>query len=325
MTIVRVILLRRVPILILAAAAVATAILALGLWWYPRFELGRSAQENQYRKDAEQSLILVGGAVALLFTAWQVLLTRKGHFTDRFTKAVAMLTQTDSGKPLVEARIGALLALEHLADDSFDYRPRVLELVARYIRQNIPWDPPASDEREQYDPDSDLTFVAPRGDIAVAVQVLSRSHRFLDRKIDLSEVNLAGYRLQGLRLGHLSLRSSNLCGAQLKDADLRNADCTDVWLCKANLTNVRFDGAQLLRARLRGSNIAGAVWKQANVSDVDFTDTNISSELFTAKFYWEAHFDNSFQVRHHDDLQRATDALESERDHMFDESRETEE
>jgi hypothetical protein len=42
-------------------------------------------------KDAFQFAAILSG---LAFTGWQVLLTRKGQFTDRFSRALSLLTQT---------------------------------------------------------------------------------------------------------------------------------------------------------------------------------------------------------------------------------------
>lgn len=291
----------RISLFSLPALLFIALVLVAAVWWFPKFELAHSSgsQEHQYRKDAEQSLLLFGGLVALAFTFWQVLLTRKGQFTDRFTKAVSMLTQTDDGKPLIESRIGALLALEHLANDSFQDRPRVLELISAYVKQNAPWRPPANEQDEIYDPEDDASLTRPpRADITTAVRVLARCHRFLDQKIDLDNVNLAGHDLQGLRLGHVSLQSSNLCKAELQDADLRGANLQNTWLWKANLTNARLDGAHLRRANLTNSKLGDTSWDGADVSAVDFTNSDVSTKIFKAEFFWEAVFDDSFRESH---------------------------
>src|SRR5216684_2359683 len=62
-------------------------ILALILIW----EFSKKYEDH---KDFVQFAAILSG---LVFTGWQVLLTRKGQFTDRFSRALSLLTQTNDG------------------------------------------------------------------------------------------------------------------------------------------------------------------------------------------------------------------------------------
>jgi hypothetical protein len=190
---------------------------------------------------------------------------------------------SNNGKPLIEARIGALIALEHLANDSPGDRPRVLELISAYIRNNVRWKPFL--KNEFYGPWDDKRLKKPvrsREDILAALRVLSRTHKTSDPSdtpIDLSKVNLAKYDLSKLDLSHISLKSSNLSESILEKVDLRGANLEDSWLWKANL---------------KGASVRGVSWRNANVSGADFSETDISTEIFFAKYHWEALFDKAF-------------------------------
>jgi uncharacterized protein YjbI with pentapeptide repeats len=167
------------------------------------------------------------GAPFVLYGTWlkhrALGFQKEGHLTDRINKAVEMLGAEKTVKlprddgagsmersmPNIEVRIGAILSLERIAQDSTAYdkgrdHVRVMEILCAYIRENAPahgakdhpygpWKPldeAASDvdraaramaSRERF---AALwggkvrlwakTLAAPRADIAIALQVIGR-------------------------------------------------------------------------------------------------------------------------------------------------------
>src|SRR5215204_1592079 len=112
-----------------------------------------AAAQATAKKDLFQALGLimagVAGAIGVYFT-WRNLhqtrqsaertlwLTEQGQITERFTRAIAQLGETDeNGDPKLELRLGGIYALERIAKDSpeRDYST-VLEVLTAYVRQN---------------------------------------------------------------------------------------------------------------------------------------------------------------------------------------------
>jgi len=157
---------------------------------------------------------------------------KEGHITDRIAKAVEQLgaektVKTDGqeeSRPNIEVRIGAILSLERIAQDSTRRdngrdHVRVMEILCAYVRENAPAgtaaemsqkavedDPPpmtapatrARSERKWLPHDSQATdarhracqLPTPRADIAMAVHVIGR--RSLDQKEVEAQWNMWG-------------------------------------------------------------------------------------------------------------------------------------
>jgi hypothetical protein len=143
---------------------------------------------------------------------------KEGHITDRITKAVEQLGSEKTVKkrdkettvPNIEVRIGAILSLERIAQDSTAHdkgrdHVRVMEVLCAYIRHNAPaseakdhdfgeWEPlkddPTEEERSahlarrkerfgSHYTESKVykwaqTLPEPRADIAIALRVIGR-------------------------------------------------------------------------------------------------------------------------------------------------------
>lgn len=72
---------------------------------------------NDVRGPLIASLVAIGAAGTLFFTARTYTLSREGHVTDRCTKAVGQLD--DGSSPV---RIGGVYALERIGNDSANVR-----------------------------------------------------------------------------------------------------------------------------------------------------------------------------------------------------------
>jgi uncharacterized protein YjbI with pentapeptide repeats len=97
------------------------------------------------------------GAPFLIWGTWlkyqTVRYQKEGHITDRINKAVEMLgaektakvrgTDAEETRPNIEVRIGAILSLERIAQDSTIHdkgrdHVRVMEILCAYVRENAP-------------------------------------------------------------------------------------------------------------------------------------------------------------------------------------------
>src|SRR5664280_1758209 len=79
------------------------------------------------------TLAALGAGVGLAYTARTYRLSREGHLTDRYTKAVEQL-----GSDKIEMRLGGIYALERLMRDSSTDQPTIMEVLTAHIRQHAP-------------------------------------------------------------------------------------------------------------------------------------------------------------------------------------------
>ncbi|MES2434182.1 MAG: pentapeptide repeat-containing protein [Pseudomonadota bacterium] len=169
---------------------------------------------------------------------------KEGHLTDRISKAVEQLgaektvkvpKPDDSGSietslPNIEVRIGGVLSLERIAQDSVAYdkgrdHVRVMEILCAYVRENAramnlePSVPPFKNK-------------IPRLDIQMVLHVIKRR---APEQIQLEES--VRYRLD--------LRSTDLDGCDLSRGDFSGAIFWRSRLEAANLSNTNLTGTQM--------------------------------------------------------------------------------
>lgn len=215
---------------------------------------------------------LTGIIVAMIgapFVVWRAVVAQKqvnvaeqGQITDRISKAVEGLGAEKTAKkggeesttPNLEVRIGAIYALERIAQDSLRDHIRIMEILCAYIRETAPlhkapkspfevWlaGEASNSEKEEIPCVSIMgswgrTLEKPRTDIQVALEVIGRRE---PRQIKI-ERNTA---VRGSDVGYrLNLQSTCLQGA-----DLRNLD----------FINGFFNSAQMLGATLSGAQLQG--------------------------------------------------------------------
>ena len=153
-----------------------------------------------------------------------VRVAEEGHITDRFTKAIAQLGDTE-----MAIRLGGIYALERIAKDSEKDHGPIMEVLTAYVRENAP--------RQAEAPQ---TAPAPLPtDLQAILTVLGRrettgKNRGTDR-LDLNHTRLTRADLRGAELG----------GVNLYEADLRGADLRDANLCRAELTRAILGGVPL--------------------------------------------------------------------------------
>ncbi|WP_254407747.1 pentapeptide repeat-containing protein [Streptomyces sp. GMY02] len=244
----------------------------------------QTTAEGQYRLAVVQAVAALGAGVALAYTARNYRLSRRGQVTERFTKALERL-----GSEEMEVRIGGVLALEQIVQDSPDQATHAAQVLNAFIRQRAPLVPAVPDPKGKtgmlgaaalrtalnHPARVSRPSERPEADLQSALSALTRpaSRRHVDptQTIDLTGLHLVGARLDGANLAHAQLEGATLAEAWLSDANLAHAR-----LKKANLTNARLEGASLVSAEGFGVNLAHAHLKKADLSRSNLREADLT-------------------------------------------------
>jgi hypothetical protein len=273
---------------------IALATLFLLVWWLVPPLLYRhtgTAKDAKLKAitDTRTALLagLIGAGALLTFwlnsrmyriTARTLEVTEQGHITERYTKAIQQLGDTE-----LAVRLGGIYALERLAHDSPERdHPTVVEVLSAFVREGSrrqstrrPEQGTANEAAMETDtaaPESNAE-APPATDVQAALTVLGRlPQRAGISRGDLSEANLAGAKLKGANLAGAGLMDANLsrawlAGANLSAAGLFKADLSDTLLNTANLSGARLLKANLSRAHLARANLSGALLMGADLRE----------------------------------------------------------
>src|SRR5215204_6535184 len=237
-----------VQVLVFLGVLALYLLLGVALWWILDWYIdpGNAEVPSTAKKDLFQALGLmmagVAGAIGVYFT-WRNLsqtrqstertlwLTEQGQITERFTRAIEQLGETNSnGEPKLELRLGGIYALERIAKDSpeKDYST-VMEVLTAYARQNSSTPSKGTNETTDHkEPRKEL-----RADIKAVLDVVGRrqedrvpeEHRVPPdfRAINLSNTILSSVNLRGANISEANLFVANLTDANLYEADLRGS------------------------------------------------------------------------------------------------------
>ena len=195
----------------------------------------------------------------------------------------------ETTEPNLEVRIGAIYALERIAQDSDRDHIQIMEILCAYIRQNAPaseaqetlvqkWrrenEAFAKEDRAPFPKRNAIRLEAkklkqPRADIHAALDVLKRRHTHqidLERqdprpsdnkgyRLDLRQTNLQGADLVSAQLAKARLDGAHLEGAKLGGAHLQGAELDEAYLEGAVLNRAHLEGVVLNRAHLEGAEL----------------------------------------------------------------------
>ncbi len=186
----------------------------------------------------------------------------QGLITDRLNKATEGLGKKDGVFPVIEVRLGALYALERIAQDSIRDHVPVMEILCAYVRQNSPitnkMDEPA----------------LLRADIQTALTIIGRRLKGKKGAERLEEEILQNYYIDLSRcnLHFAALEDADLSGAhlyrtKLTDAMLMDAKLEDVTFSRTNLTGSAFDRAKLTNARFSDTITNDVFAREGDISD----------------------------------------------------------
>jgi uncharacterized protein YjbI with pentapeptide repeats len=220
-------------------------------------------------------------AGALVFTALNFWLSREGHVTDRYTKAIEQL-----GSERVDVRLGAIYALERIMIDSVRDHPTIVEVLAAFVREHSPYRPSSEDE----DPDPEIAPGSPPTDVLAAVTVLGRRPQGREERgeVNLQFTYLAYANLERLNLSGVNLANAFLAGASLVQADLTGAIMIDADLSNAYLVGCEMAGANLYRAKMTKTILGGANLHGANLNRAVLTRAHLYGAKLTRAAMAEA-------------------------------------
>lgn len=288
-----------------AAAAVGGVVVVLagyilllgrGAAWLDASSLrGLTPEQRATEIDSMRGYLIQAGAGvlafgALVYTALNFRLSREGHVTDRYTKAIEQL-----GSPGLDIRIGAIYALERIMIDSARDHPTIVEVLAAYIREHSRTASVDGDGGQQASDGDAQAAPKPRPDtdVQAALTVLSRrpGRRQERGTLDLTAASLRGALLAGANLRSATLADADLTGIYLTGADLsdgglshanlegailNDANLTGALLIRANLTDACLISAKLTDAYLTRAKLTGATLSEANLTRANLVGANLS-------------------------------------------------
>jgi uncharacterized protein YjbI with pentapeptide repeats len=310
-------------------AAVAFSILLSGLWIIGQFLVLTFTTAPKDFEDTSKRLLALGLLVAAPFAIWRIVIShwqaraaqaqavavarqadvaREEHYTTLFTTAVTQLgamreIQDSEGtrtEPNTEARLGAIYALERIAQDSERDHWPIMETLCAYVRKNA--GPPVFMSDAARDAvvgmeggdDEELTrareAARPYVDVQAALTVVGRRssarrvHEDRLRKgandrdaycLDLTSTNLSGAVLTG-----------NFDFAHFERSCLAFAKFRHVSVKRASFSGVRAESVQMDHAELTDSRIFSSSWEGGTFRNVKAHNlTAWSTRMDQASFY----------------------------------------
>jgi Pentapeptide repeats (8 copies) len=208
----------------------------------------RAAAVNATRQILLATAAGAAALVGLAFTGRTYYLSRRGQFTERYTRAIMQL----ASEKLTE-RLGGVYALEHLMRESSREHETVVEVLAAFVRESAPIRHGTDTELEASSP------LRPTTDVQAALTVLARRPvRLEPHRLDLADTDLRGANLRWADLRRARLSGAWLQGARLSGAQLQGARLGGAQLQGARLDWARLYGANLDGAQLQGADLDGA-------------------------------------------------------------------
>lgn len=330
---------------------VGIPIVIAGLWILGQFLVQTFTTAPKDFEDTGRRLIAIGVITAAPFAIWRIIIShwqaraaqaqaaavarqadvaREEHYTTLFTTAVGQLGAvrevSDSGgthtEPNTEARLGAIYALERIAQDSERDHWPIMETLCAYVRKNAgPTVDIARDVRDglagrahtgsYYESLRAAREAArPFVDVQAALTVIGR--RSLERRqhetylrdaavstasftLDLTRTNLAGVVLDGLNFNHARFDGSSLRFSTLNKTSVEEASFSDVQAEGAELSGTlmtdasiggHWEGATFSRAELVNVNTVFASFDGARFEHVDLTGADFGyAELSSVVFF----------------------------------------
>jgi hypothetical protein len=210
-------------------------------------------EQLEAEASLRSSLIQILGGVVLVaglyFTARGFQLTREGHITERYAKAIEQL-----GNPNADVRIGGIYALERIARDSKTDRETIIEVLTTFVREHT---------RSGYKTPADTKAEA---DVQAAITVIARRPNTNTKtsRLDFYHSGLNG----------VDFRSGNFKHAMFYYSRLDNALFSYANLEEAGLSFCRAQGAAFTGSIARGANFVNAKYVNGWFLAADFTDAD---------------------------------------------------
>jgi hypothetical protein len=256
-----------------------------------------AALQNERIKIALQAVGGIFAIIALWYTYRRVKVSEEGQITDRFTKAIEQLgALTAKNEPNIEVRLGAIYALERIAQDSPRDHWTIMEVLTAYVRRNAP----APDYVRQNTPapvqvptdrENEKTIaVGPSTEIQAILTVLGRRKRDHEREqegqsLDLQKSDLRGANFQGLHLEGANFHLASVEGARFYYAYMEKALFITASVKGASFQNAHLEGAQFDMAHVEGAwfddaHVEGAHFDYAYVEGARFFGAYLEGASF---------------------------------------------
>ncbi len=169
---------------------------------------------------------------------------QQGLITDDINKATERLAKNKKGgEPEIEVRLGALYALERIAEYNERDHMQILEMLCSYIRTNSPRKTRSSKEEQlREDIQKALTVIGRRGGWTSGQKSLAKeaAQRY---RMDLQDCDL-----RGAILSRANLRGARFLNSNMNHATFDNADLSNTWFEDTVLNDAWFSGAKMDRA-----------------------------------------------------------------------------
>ena len=295
----------------LSVLSVLTIILLI--WKVPQWQAEgikdnkeRPTFENAARGTFVQTVSGLFFFITAYFSWRNLVATEDKQVTERFAKAIELLCNTS-----IHVRLGAIYALERIAEDSDKDYWQVMEILTAYVRELSPYPPreqkadntpfwaSALSIHQKNNQPTVKDIPAITTDIQAVLTVIGRRTKSYkhgeENRLDLSKSNLAGANLREADLSGVNLIEAYLSGANLREANLREA-----YLSGANLYGANLYGANLSGANLREANLSDAYLDGAGLPKAQYTDNSTSAETckrFTEKYPCPTHFPPNFDPK----------------------------
>jgi len=230
--------------------------------------------ENEFRRTLIEIVGMVFALLWLYFAWRRVNVSEQGLITDRYTKAIEQLGATDKdGNPNVEVRLGAIYALERVAQDSARDHWTIMEVLTAYVRKNAPA-PTEEDPRERY-------ANGPVTEIQAILTVLGRRKRGQlregDRRLDLGRTDLRHAKLLHLHLNRASfdyacLKRADFSMSYVMEASFVGCDLSEAWFSGTYAEKADFQDSVLFSTIFRSAWLTGSSFYRANVFFAQFSE-----------------------------------------------------
>ena len=210
----------------------------------------------------------------------QAITAEQGQITDRLNKATENLGKsTDGGDPIIEVRLGALYALERIAQDSFRDHIQIMEILCAYIRHGSLKNKADKTEKPTEDIQAALTIIGRRRKWTKGVKRIEEEEK-QDFRIKLNHCYLKGARLGGMNLTNVSFIGANLSDAwfnhtNISDAALGSADLTGAWLEKTIMKKTKLNDTKTAKVHSYQGNFSDCINFTQEQLDVMFLGINV--------------------------------------------------
>jgi len=254
-----------------------------------------AALQNEMRKTLIQIVGGIFAIIALYYTWRRVKVAEQGHITDRYTKAIEQLgALTADGKPNIEVRLGAIYALERIAQDSARDHWTIMEVLTAYVRQNAP----APAEKPSKEENNKAIAKGPPTEIQAILTVLGRrkgdrKREREDQQLDLRKSDLRGADLDGAQMGPAIFNHAHLEGVHLDEAHLEGAAFVEAHLEGALFFRAHGEGASFKVAHLEGAYLNEAHLEGAYLNEAHLEGASFSWAHLEGASFYEAHLEGA--------------------------------